>query len=78
MRQGRGRSGALLTERWADTEFPEVIEKRTLNQPLSVVAEKHTQREDPKKRAGGLQELLVGGLPATACLTFYFCRGDMT
>ena len=62
MRQGRGRSGALLTECWADTEFPEVIEKRTLNQPLSVVAEKLTEGRPQKEGWGAART--AGGRPA--------------
>ena len=73
---GQTRSGALLTDCWADTEFPEVMEKCPWNQLLSPVAETHTER-GPRKGAGGLQELLMGGLLSTARLTPYFCRGEM-
>lgn len=65
-------SGDLLTKCWAGTEFPEVTEKRTFNQPLSAVA-RHTHRGEGMKKE--LQELLVGGLTSTTCLKSNFCSG---
>lgn len=53
--------GDLLTKCWADAELPEVTEKRTFNQPLSAVAETHTQtgrnEKGATRTAGGRSDI---------------------